>query len=84
LGPWVDYGCSQDGVACDKGAVRVDVLFWVPRRVIRADMRWVVRGSYHGYGRVGVLVCLSAFELGRVFEVEVEGYGLGVSSEYIS
>ncbi len=47
-------------------------------------MRWVVRENYHGYGRVGVLVCLSDVQLGGVFEVEGEGYGLGVSSEYIS
>ena len=37
LGIWVDYGCPQDGVACDKGAVRVDVLFWAPRRMLRTD-----------------------------------------------
>ena len=47
-------------------------------------MGWVVRGSYHGYGRVGVLVCLSAVEFGGVFEVEGKGYRWGVSSEYIS
>ena len=62
LGPWVDFGCSQDGVACDKGAVCVDVFVWVPRHVVRADMGWVVRGSYHGYGRVGVLACLPVVE----------------------
>ena len=28
VGPWVDFGCSQDGVACDKGAVRVDLFFY--------------------------------------------------------
>ncbi len=38
LGPMVDYGCPQGGVACDQGAVRVDVFFWVPRRMIRADV----------------------------------------------
>ncbi len=47
-------------------------------------MGWVVRGSYHGYGGVWVLVFLSAVELGWVFEVEGKGYRWGVSSEYIS
>ena len=38
LGPWVEYGCPQDGVAFDLGPVCVDVFFWVPRRTIRADV----------------------------------------------
>ena len=38
LGPRVDYRCPQDGVDYDKGAIRVDVFFWVPRRTMRADV----------------------------------------------
>ncbi len=82
LGPRVDYGCLRDGVACDKGAVRVDVFFWVPRRTIRADVGEIVRGCFHGYGKVRVLVCLSTVELGGVFEVESKGYRLDVPAEY--
>ena len=62
FGPWVDYACPRNGVACDEGAVHVDVFFWVPRRVIRADVGWVVQGRYYGYGGVGVFVCLSVVE----------------------
>jgi hypothetical protein len=51
--------------------------------MVRADVGWVVRGSYHGYGRVGVFVGLCAVELGGFFEVEGKGYGSGVSSKYI-
>ena len=51
---------------------------------MRADMWWVVRGSYHESGGVWVLICLSAIKLGWVFEVEGSGYRLSVSSEYIS
>ena len=78
----VNYGCPHDGVACDKGAVRVDVFFWVPRRTIRADVGGVVRGCFHRYRRVRVLVCLSAVELGGVFEVEGKGYRCGISAEH--
>jgi hypothetical protein len=65
LGPWVEYGCPHDRVACDEGAVRVDVFCWVPRRTVRADVGGVVRGYFHGYGRIWVLVGLSVDEVGR-------------------
>ena len=45
--------------------------------------RGVVRGCFHGYGRVRVFVGLSVVELGGVFEVEGKGYRSGVSTEYI-
>ena len=67
LGLWVDYGCPQDGVACDNRAVRVDAFFWVPRRTVRVDMGGIVRGRFHGYGGLWVLVGLDADELGGVF-----------------
>ncbi len=41
-----------------------------------------VWGCFYGYGRVRVLIGLSAVELGGVFEVEGKGYRLGVSAEY--
>ena len=61
--------------------MRVDVFIWVPRRTIRADVGGIIRGCPHGYGRVWVLVGVSAVEMGGVFEVEVKGHGLGVSAE---
>ncbi len=67
LGPWVDYGCPQNGVACDEGAVRVDVFCWVPRRTVRADVGGIIRGCIHGYEGVWVFVGLAAVELGGVF-----------------
>ena len=84
LGPWVDYGCPQDGVAYDEGAVHVDVFCWVPHRAVRADVCGGrgVRGCFQGYGRIWVLVGLSAVELGGVFEVEGKGYRLGVTVKY--
>ena len=41
----------------------------------------IIRVCLHGYGGVWVLVGLSVVEMGGVFEVEVTGYGLGVSAE---
>ena len=35
----------------------------------------------HGYRGIWVLVGLIVVEMGRFFEVEVKGYGLGVSAE---
>jgi len=52
--------------------------------MIWADMWWVVRGSYHGFGGIWILICLSAVEMGRVFEVEGKGYKWSDSYEYIS
>ena len=83
LGTRVDYGCPHDGVSCDEGAVRVDVVFWAPSCMIWADVGGViVRGCFPGYGRIWVLVSLVAVKLGGVFEVEGKGYGLGVLAEY--
>jgi hypothetical protein len=81
VGPWVDYRSPQDGVACDKRAVRVDVFFWVPCRTIRADLGGIICLCLHGYRGVWVLVGSTAVEMGGVFKVEVKGYGLGVSVE---
>ena len=78
---WVDYGCPQDRVACDKRTVRIYVFFWVPCRTIRADLGGIICVCLHGYRGVWVLVGLSAIEIGGVFEVKVKGYGLSVSAE---
>jgi hypothetical protein len=67
LDTWIDYGCPQDGVACDQGTVRVDVCFGVPRRPIRSDVCGIIRGCINGYGGVRVLVGLAAVGLGGVF-----------------
>ncbi len=81
VGPWVDYGCPLDGVACDNRSVRVGVVLWVPCCMIRADLGGIICVCLHGYGGVWVLVGLTAIEMGGVFEVEVKGYVLGVSAE---
>ena len=41
-----------------------------------------VRGCFHVYGRIWVLVGLFVVELGEVFKVEDKGYRLGVTAEY--
>ncbi len=46
LGPGVDYGCPQSGVARDQGAIRVDVFCWVTRRMTRADVGGVRSGMF--------------------------------------
>ena len=66
-GPCVDYGRSQDGVACDKGSVRVDKVLRVPCCTIRADLGRVICVCLHRYGGVWVFVGLTAAEMGGVF-----------------
>ena len=55
LGPWVDYGCPQDGVAYDEGAVRVDVFCWVPSRAVRADVGGLFGDAFMGMEGYGSL-----------------------------